>query len=228
MDESWSFYLFILLFNLNAGINIGVRFLYSTYSLPSRFTSSGSSIAFNSQKLNQIKSGVNRKTRETDLSRTPKPNSRMNTPVIIGFLAKANGPLVTSLGGGLKGTGVPLTLMNSKADHPIKNNPHKITGKDKLIFSGRRTSWGRFKKLSTNRAATTNSMANRPKKIAPMGVRRFRNFRLPVATLYKKSIHLVFKLTILSFSKKLFYLVKMQLAMFRSIQPKTLSKVFNG
>ena len=141
---------------------------------------------------------MNRKTRETDLSRIPKPNSRMNTPVIIGFLTKANGPLVTSPGGGLKGTGVPLALINWKADHPIKSNPHKITGKDKLIFSVPRTSWGKFKKLSTSRAATTNNVVNNPNRIAPMGVKIFRNFRLPVATVYKKSIHLVFKLTILT------------------------------
>jgi hypothetical protein len=71
-----------------------------------------------------------------------------------------------------------------------------------VIFSGTGTSWGRCINLSTSRAATTNSMVNKPNKIIPMGVRRFRNFRLPVATLYKKSIHLFFKLTILT----LFYI----------------------
>jgi hypothetical protein len=100
----------------------------------------------------------------------------MNTPVIMGFLTKANGPFVTSLGGGLKGTGVPFTFRNWKADHPIKNDPNKITGKDRVIFNGFGKSLGRFKNLSTSRAATTNSMVNRPKKIAPTGVRTFRNF----------------------------------------------------
>jgi hypothetical protein len=32
----------------------------------------------------------------------------------MGFLTKANGPLVTSLGGGLKGTGVPLAKHNNR------------------------------------------------------------------------------------------------------------------
>ena len=39
--------------------------------------------------LIKIKSGVNIKTRETDLNIVPKPSSRMNTPVSLGFLAWA-------------------------------------------------------------------------------------------------------------------------------------------
>jgi hypothetical protein len=45
---------------------------------------------------------------EIDPIVTPIPNNRRNIPVSIGFLVYAYGPVVTNLGGGLKGTGVPL------------------------------------------------------------------------------------------------------------------------
>ena len=113
------------------GKNIGVLFRYSTYSSPNRFTSSGSSIAFSSQKLTAMKSGLKTKRRQTDSKNRPKPKSKANTPVSIGFRVYAYGPDVTNWGGGLKGTGVPLTLRKFCTDHPIKNNAIEKNGKDK-------------------------------------------------------------------------------------------------
>ena len=91
------------------------------------------------------------------------------------------------------------------------------------MFSSPGTSWGRFKKLSTSRAVTTNSKVNKPKKIAPIGVKVFRNFRLPVTTAYKKSTHLVFKLAYLSFFAlliaKFYALVMLPSYFFESLLP---------
>jgi len=73
-------------FTLSHGVNMGTLFLYPLYSLPKRFSSSCSSTAFNSSTLSTIKIGVNMKTKDTELNKIPSPNSRMNTPVSIGFL----------------------------------------------------------------------------------------------------------------------------------------------
>ena len=43
---------------------------------------------------------------------------------------------MTNLGGGLKGTGVPLTFMKCKIDHSIKNKPIERIKKDTMMFSG--------------------------------------------------------------------------------------------
>ena len=115
---------------------MGVLFLYSRYASPSRFTSSGSSIAFNSQIFKAINSGVNKKVKLKDPINIPKPNSNRNTPDSIGFLAWAYGPSATNLGGGLKGTGVPFTLRKCRTDHPIKDSPGKNSGKEKIILNG--------------------------------------------------------------------------------------------
>jgi len=47
------------------------------------------------------------------------------------------------------------------------------------------------------KAMITKTNINRPKKIAPIGVKKLRTRLLPVATLYKISIHLVLKAMIL-------------------------------
>lgn len=57
-----------------------------------------------------MNSGTNIKNREKDCNKIPNPNKVINTPESIGFLTYAYGPVITNLGGGLKGTGVPLTL----------------------------------------------------------------------------------------------------------------------
>ncbi len=87
-------------------------------------------MAFNSITFNRIKRGVNKNTRVTEPSKIPSPNITVNKPLSMGFLLWAYGPLVTSLGGGLKGTGVPFTLINCRADHSIRNSPATKTGRD--------------------------------------------------------------------------------------------------
>ncbi len=52
------------LLNLIIGMNIGVLFRYLSYSSPSRFESSGSSIIFNSKVFNRINNGVKINKRE--------------------------------------------------------------------------------------------------------------------------------------------------------------------
>jgi len=91
--------------------------------------------------------------------------------------------VATNLGGGLKGTGVPFTLRKCRTDHPIKGSPRKRIGTDKIILNGLEKSWGSFNNLSSCKAKRTNRVINDTKKIAPTGVRRFRTFLLPVATL---------------------------------------------
>ena len=51
--------------------------------------------------------------------------------------------------------------------------------------------------LSKCKAMITKANINRPKKIAPIGVKKLRVRLLPVATLYKISIHLVLRVMIL-------------------------------
>ena len=48
----------------------------------------------------------------------------------IGFLAYRYGPVVTTSGGGLKGTGVPLTLRKWNPDHAVNATPTAINGID--------------------------------------------------------------------------------------------------
>jgi len=60
---------------------------------------------------------------DIDPTITPIPNNRMNIPVNIGFLLCAYGPVVTNLGGGLIGTGVPLTFKKWIIDQPVTNVP---------------------------------------------------------------------------------------------------------
>lgn len=44
--------------------------------------------------------------------------------------------MVTSFGGGLKGTGVPFTLTNCRIDHIIRDSPNARIGTDTMIFNG--------------------------------------------------------------------------------------------
>ena len=79
-------YVYFLVPTFNPGINIGTFFLYSIYSFPSRFSSSGSSIAFNSHAFSRTKRGVKMKVRVIDLNKMLNPNSAIDIPVTIGFL----------------------------------------------------------------------------------------------------------------------------------------------
>jgi len=156
---------------LKLGINIGVLALYFKYSWPSRRLNSGSSMDFSSQTLKQTKSGVKMKNRETDLNTTPRPKSRMNTPVSIGFLIWAYGPFVTSPGGGLNGTGVPFSFRKCRTDHKTKKNPKKRGGKDKTRFNGDGKSLGSFSTLSRYNDETMKSIIKQKNTVAPTGVR---------------------------------------------------------
>jgi hypothetical protein len=53
--------------------------------------------------------------------------------------------------------------------------------------------FGKFNKLSILIAIMIKNIVNNPKIIAPMGVRIVRTFLVPVAELYRKSIHTAFK-----------------------------------
>jgi hypothetical protein len=67
-------------------MNMGVLFLYSRYASPSRFTSSGSSIAFNSQIFKAINSGVNKKVKLKDpIKDSPGKNSGKEKIILNGF-----------------------------------------------------------------------------------------------------------------------------------------------
>ncbi|MFH1939876.1 MAG: hypothetical protein ABIK21_07010 [bacterium] len=44
--------------------------------------------------------------------------------------------MLTNFGGGLKGTGVPFTLIKCKIDHSIKNKPIERIKKDIMVFNG--------------------------------------------------------------------------------------------
>jgi hypothetical protein len=126
---------------------------------------------------------VNITTRENELNKMPSPNSRMNTPVSIGFLIWAYGPVETILGGGLKGTGVPFTLRKYKTDHSIKNIPIARIGQARMIFHSLGKSLGNPKNLSSRRETIINSVIMAKKKTAPKGVSIFRILRVPVAAL---------------------------------------------
>lgn len=65
---------------------MGVRSLYSEYSFPKRFISSGSSIYLNSRMLINTNSGVMMKVSDIDPNKMPIPAITINKPVIIGFL----------------------------------------------------------------------------------------------------------------------------------------------
>lgn len=107
----------------------------------------------------------------------------MNIPVSMGFLTWAYGPVVTNLGGGLKGTGVPFTLMNWKTDHTIKKRLIAITGTDTMIFNDVEKNLGNPKNLSSLRETTIINTTRVKKKITPAGVRRVRALVVLVATL---------------------------------------------
>ena len=47
----------------------------------------------------------------------------MNMPESMGLRANLYGPVVISFGGGLTGTGVPLSLMNKAVEKSIRNIP---------------------------------------------------------------------------------------------------------
>ena len=70
-----------------------------------------------------MNSGVNKNVSDIDPNIMPIPNNRMKIPINIGFLEYAYGPVVTSRGGGLAGTGVPPAFRKWDIDHPIINVP---------------------------------------------------------------------------------------------------------
>ncbi len=108
-----------------------------------------------------MKSGVNTTRREADSSNTPKPKRRAKTPVNIGFRTKAYGPVVTNLGGGLRGTGVPFALRKIRTDHPIKNKANEKIGKAKMIESSLGNISVMSNNLSTCKAIMTKENVNR-------------------------------------------------------------------
>ena len=65
---------------------MGVFFLYSKYSLPNLFSSSGSSIVFNSKILTEIKRGLNIKIIEIEFNKVPTPNRRITDRLTMDFL----------------------------------------------------------------------------------------------------------------------------------------------
>ena len=109
-----------------------------------------------------MKSGVNTTRSEADPKKIPKPKSRANTPVSIGFRPDSEGSVVANWGGGLKGTGVPFTLTKFKTDHPIKTKASEKTGKAKMIESGMGNIFVMPNNLSTCKAITTKENINRP------------------------------------------------------------------
>jgi hypothetical protein len=90
---------------------------------------------------------------------------------------------VTNWGGGLKGTGVPLALRKFRTDHPIRNNASENNGKDKMMLRCPGNILVKPNSLSNCKAMITKTDINRPKKIAPIGVKKLRTRLLPVATL---------------------------------------------
>ncbi len=69
------------------GKNMGTLFLYSIYSVPRRFASSGSSIFFNSQMFAEMNSGVKKKNNDMEFNSIAQPNNWMKIPVSIGLRA---------------------------------------------------------------------------------------------------------------------------------------------
>lgn len=101
----------------------------------------------------------------------PIPNIKMNSPIVIGFREYAKGPDVTSLGGGLNGTGVPFTLAKTNMDHSISKAPININGKDTIEFHGLDNNGGKERYLSAyigrmikGSVSTENNKA--PQKVA--------------------------------------------------------------
>ena len=58
----------------------------------------------------------------------PIPKRKRKTPASIGFLTNLYGPVITSVGGGLKGIGVPFTFRKWNADHTVTPTPMAING----------------------------------------------------------------------------------------------------
>ena len=65
--------------------------------------------------------------------------------------------MVTSLGGGLKGTGVPFALIKWKTDQKYSHNPVPNKGKDRIMFNGEEKVLGKLNKLSSLIEAMINS-----------------------------------------------------------------------
>ena len=75
------------------------------------------------------------KTSDIEFTAIPIPSKKRNTPVNIGFLTYRYGPVFTTMGGGLIGTGVPLTLTKWKADQAVTKIPDVMISKDRGILS---------------------------------------------------------------------------------------------
>lgn len=100
--------------------------------------------------------------RETDPSNRPKPKSRANMPVTIGFLTYLYGPVATNWGGGLDGTGVPRAFRKWRTDQPVKNKANKKAGKDKKAENGLGITSVIPSSLSSSKAKTMKTNINRP------------------------------------------------------------------
>jgi hypothetical protein len=120
---------------------------------------------------------------DIDLNIMPIPHNIMNIPVNIGFLVYAYGPVVTNLGGGLTGTGVPLTFRKWIIDQPVTNEPTKRTGVAMQKLVGIVIILESPNHLSKARAAIMNRVVIKPKITAPTGVSSVLPRFVPVANL---------------------------------------------
>jgi hypothetical protein len=117
----------------------------------------------------------------------------MNSPIVIGLREYANGPVVTSLGGGLKGTGVPFTLAKTNIDHSISKAPMNINGTDTIEFHGLDKNGGKERCLSTYSGRMIKGKVRTENNNAPQNVAKILDLLPEVAIRYTK-------LTILSFT----------------------------
>jgi hypothetical protein len=87
------------------------------------------------------------------------------------------------LGGGFKGTGVPLTLTNCRIDQRARNAPMVKNKIDKMKPPKGRRSLGNPKNRSIIKEKRINRKTKEKKMSAPTGVRRVRTVQLLVAAL---------------------------------------------
>jgi hypothetical protein len=74
-----------------------------------------------------MKRGVKINNSEMEPKKKPSPNSCMKIPVSMGLRTNRYGPTITSFGGGLNGTGVPLALTKYETERSMRNNPNATT-----------------------------------------------------------------------------------------------------
>ena len=122
------------------------------------------------------------KMRDSEPKRIPSPSRNRNKPSSIGFLTYAYKPLVISLGGGLKGTGVPLARKNAMTGQALMSQPSTKSKIDSPRLHQEESKWGNESRSSTQREAKTKRTVNPKKNNAPNGVARILSLLFPVAT----------------------------------------------